>query len=173
VANYTDEQLHKLRRGGHDPEKVYAAYQTAVAHEGAPTVILAKTIKGYGLGEAGEGRNVTHQQKKLNEQELRHFRSRFGIPIPDSQIGEMPFYRPDEDSEEMQYLQERRRALGGSIPSRSVSVPVHRPPGQRHVTEFMQGSGKREIATTMAMVHLLGKLLRQEPGAVHRSHRAR
>jgi pyruvate dehydrogenase E1 component len=162
VATYTDEQLHKLRRGGHDPEKVYAAYQTAVAHEGAPTVILAKTVKGYGLGEAGEGRNVTHQQKKLNEDELRHFRSRFGIPIPDSQIGEMPFYRPDDDSEEMQYLRERRHALGGLIPSRSVSVPVHRPPRKDMYAEFLQGSGNREIATTMAMVHLLGKLLKDK-----------
>ncbi len=160
VSHYTDEQLHKLRRGGHDPEKVYAAYQAAVEHEGAPTVILAKTIKGYGLGEAGEGRNVTHQQKKLNEQELRHFRSRFGIPIPDSQIAEMPFYRPDHDSEEMKYLRERRRALGGLLPSRSVSVPVHRPPRKDFYLEFMQGSGKREVATTMVMVHLLGKLLR-------------
>ena len=159
VSHYTDEQLHKLRRGGHDPEKVYAAYQAAVEHKGAPTVILAKTIKGYGLGEAGEGRNVTHQQKKLNEQELRHFRSRFGIPIPDSQIAEMPFYRPDHDSEEMKYLRERRRALGGLLPSRSVSVPVHRPPRKDFYIEFMQGSGKREVATTMVMVHLLGKLL--------------
>jgi pyruvate dehydrogenase E1 component len=159
VSHYTDEQLHKLRRGGHDPEKVYAAYQAAVEHEGAPTVILAKTIKGYGLGEAGEGRNVTHQQKKLNEQELRHFRSRFGIPIPDSQIAQMPFYRPDHDSEEMKYLRERRRALGGLLPSRSVSVPVHRPPRKDFYLEFMQGSGKREVATTMVMVHLLGKLL--------------
>ncbi len=162
VANYTDEQLHKLRRGGHDPEKVYAAYQAAVANEGAPTVILAKTIKGYGLGEAGEGRNVTHQQKKLNEQELRHFRSRFGIPIPDAQIAKMPFYRPDDDSEEMKYLQERRRALGGMLPSRSVSVPVHRPPRLDLYREFLQGSGQREIATTMAMVHLLGKLLKDK-----------
>jgi len=160
VAHHTDEQLHKLRRGGHDPEKVYAAYQAAVEHEGAPTVILAKTIKGYGLGEAGEGRNVTHQQKKLNEEELRHFRSRFGIPIPDAQIGEMPFYRPAEDSEEMQYLRGRRRALGGLLPSRSVSVPVNRPPRKDFYIEFMQGSGRREVATTMVMVHLLSKLLK-------------
>jgi pyruvate dehydrogenase E1 component len=162
VENYTDEQLHKLRRGGHDPEKIYAAYQAAVAHEGAPTVILAKTIKGYGLGEAGEGRNVTHQQKKLNEEELRHFRSRFGIPIPDAQIAKMPFYRPDDDSEEMIYLRERRRALGGLLPSRSVSVPVHRPPRMDLYREFLQGSGQREVATTMAMVHLLGKLLKDK-----------
>jgi len=162
VANYTDEQLYKLRRGGHDPEKVYAAYRTAVEHTGAPTVILAKTIKGYGLGEAGEGRNVTHQQKKLNEEELRHFRSRFGIPIPDAQIGDMPFYRPAENSEEMHYLRERRRALGGLLPARSVSVPVNRPPHKDFYIEFMQGSGQREVATTMVMVHLLGKLLKDK-----------
>jgi pyruvate dehydrogenase E1 component len=159
VHNFTDEQLSKLKRGGHDPEKVYAAYQAAVEHTGAPTVILAKTIKGYGLGEAGEGRNVTHQQKKLNEQELRYFRSRFGIPIPDSSIAETPFYKPADDSEEMQYLKERRRQLGGYIPARSVSVPVFRPPGPSLYAEFQEGSKEREVATTMVMVHLLSKLL--------------
>jgi pyruvate dehydrogenase E1 component len=159
VANYTDEQLRKLRRGGHDPQKVYAAYQAAVTHKGAPTVILAKTIKGYGLGEAGEGRNVTHQQKKLNEQELRHFRSRFGIPIPDDQIQDAPFYRPADESEEIRYLRERRRALGGYLPARSVSVPIFRPPAKALYTEFMKGSGDREVATTMVMVTLLAKLL--------------
>ncbi|MFO7495487.1 MAG: pyruvate dehydrogenase (acetyl-transferring), homodimeric type [Desulfobacterales bacterium] len=159
VRHLTDEQLQKLRRGGHDPQKVFAAYQAAVSHTGAPTVILAKTIKGYGLGEAGEGRNVTHQQKKLNEEELRHFRSRFGIPIPDSAVADAPFYRPAADSEEMRYLHERRRALGGLMPARSVSVPVFRPPGQSLYAEFWKGSGERKVATTMAMVHLLGKLL--------------
>ncbi len=159
VSHYTDEQIYKLRRGGHDPQKVYAAYHAAVNHEGSPTVILAKTIKGYGLGEAGEGRNVTHQQKKLNEQELRQFRSRFGIPISDSDIKETPFYRPAEDSEEMKYLKERRKALGGLVPSRSVSVPVFRPPGKELYKELEKDSGKREVATTMATVHLLGKLL--------------
>jgi pyruvate dehydrogenase E1 component len=159
VRQHTDEQLHKLRRGGHDPEKVYAAYRAAVTHEGAPTVILAKTIKGYGLGEAGEGRNVTHQQKKLNESELRHFRSRFGIPIPDSAIADMPFYKPAPDSEEMKYLQERRSRLGGYLPERRVSVPIHRPPGKKLYEEFMRGSKDRETATTMVMVQMLGKLL--------------
>jgi len=162
VRHYTDEQLQKLRRGGHDPQKVFAAYSAAVAHTGSPTVILAKTIKGYGLGEAGEGRNVTHQQKKLNEQELRHFRSRFGIPIPDEAIAETPFYRPAQDSEEIRYLKERRRKLGGSFPTRSESVPVFRPPGEALYAEFMEGSGKREVATTMVMVHLLGKLLKDK-----------
>ena len=159
VRTYSDEQLRKLRRGGHDPEKVYAAYKSAVEHKGAPTVILAKTVKGYGLGEAGEGRNVTHQQKALNEQELRHFRSRFGIPIPDSAIKETPFYRPAPDSEEMKYLMERRRELGGHLLARSESVPIFRPPGRDLYAEFLGGTGQREVATTMVMVHLLSKLL--------------
>jgi pyruvate dehydrogenase E1 component len=159
VRKYTDEQLRKLRRGGHDPLKVYSAYHAAVQHKGAPTVILAKTIKGYGLGEAGEGRNITHQQKKLNEEELRHFRSRFDIPIPDDQINETPFYRPSDDSEEIRYLIERRKALGGYLPARSSSVPIFRPPEKDLYDEFFKGSGDRELATTMAMVHLLSKLL--------------
>jgi len=162
VHHYTAEQLRKLRRGGHDPQKVYAAYKAAVAHKGSPTVVLAKTIKGYGLGEAGEGRNVTHQQKKLNEQELRQFRSRFGIPIPDSAIKEMPFYRPAPDSEELKYLKQRREALGGLMPSRSESVPIFRPPRDPFYDELLAGSGKREVATTMVMVQLLGKLLAHE-----------
>jgi len=159
VRHYSDEQLQKLRRGGHDPQKVYAAYQAAVIHKGSPTVILAKTIKGYGLGEAGEGRNITHQQKKLNEDELRHFRSRFGIPIPDDVIADAPFYRPAPDSEEIRYLKARRQELGGYLPARSVSVPIHRPPGQDLYDEFFKDSGQREVATTMVMVHLLSKLL--------------
>ena len=98
VSDMTDEQLRKMRRGGHDPEKVFAAYTSAVNHKGKPTVILAKTVKGYGLGESGEGKNITHQQKKLNEDEMKEFRARFGIPISDEQIHNDPFFRPDEDS---------------------------------------------------------------------------
>jgi pyruvate dehydrogenase E1 component len=159
VSTYSDEQLQRLRRGGHDPHKVYSAYKAAVQHKGAPTVVLAKTIKGYGLGEAGEGRNITHQQKKLNEGELRHFRSRFGIPIPDDVIGKAPFYRPDAESEEIKYLNARRRELGGFLPERSVSVPIFRPPGPELYSEYRKGTGNREVATTMVMVHLLSKLL--------------
>jgi len=114
VKHLSDEQLQKLNRGGHDPEKVYAAYKAAVEHKGSPTVILAKTIKGYGLGESGEGKNITHQQKKLNEEELREFRSRFGIPISDEDVSKAPFYKPPDDSPEMKYLHARRRELGGS-----------------------------------------------------------
>jgi len=162
VKSYTDEQLTKLRRGGHDPAKVYAAYQRAIEHKGSPTVILAKTIKGYGLGEAGEGRNVTHSQKKLNEAELREFRSRFGIPISDKDAVKTPFYRPSADSEEMKYLQERRKALGGYVPKRSVTVPPLGTPSDSIFKEFYESSGDRPIATTMAFVHLLSKLLADE-----------
>src|SRR5205085_4551493 len=112
VEHLSNEQLRKLSRGGHDPEKVYAAYKAAVEHKGSPTVILAATVKGYGLGEAGEGRNVTHQQKKLNEDELAEFRTRFGIAISDQDVAEAPFYKPPDDSRELHYLRKRREALG-------------------------------------------------------------
>ncbi|MDX2170530.1 MAG: pyruvate dehydrogenase (acetyl-transferring), homodimeric type, partial [Deltaproteobacteria bacterium] len=159
VADLTDAKLRKLRRGGHDPEKVYAAYRAALEHRGAPTVILAKTIKGYGLGEAGEGRNVTHQQKKLNEKELREFRDRFGIPIADRDLLETPFYRPPDDSEEIEYLHERRRALGGYVPSRRVRATPLAPPALDRFQEFLGGTGDREVATTMALVRLLQHLM--------------
>ncbi len=118
VDHLSDEMMQKIRRGGHDPEKVYAAYHAAVNHKGAPTVILAKTIKGYGLGEAGEGRNVAHNQKKINEQELRNFRTRFAIPLSDDDLEQVPFYKPPEDSPEMVYLRKQRQALGGYVPQR-------------------------------------------------------
>jgi pyruvate dehydrogenase E1 component len=162
VANLTDEQLRKLRRGGHDPEKVYAAYHAAVSHRGSPTVILAKTIKGYGLGESGEGKNITHQQKKLNEDELREFRTRFGIPISDEDVARAPFYRPPENSPEMVYLRERRARLGGFTPSRRAeSTPIEAPP-EELFEEFHQGTADRPVSTTMAFVRILSKLLRDE-----------
>ncbi|MFQ5665709.1 MAG: pyruvate dehydrogenase (acetyl-transferring), homodimeric type [Candidatus Binatia bacterium] len=159
VEGLTDAKLRKLRRGGHDPEKVYAAYKAAVEHRGAPTVILAKTIKGYGLGEAGEGRNVTHQQKKLNESELRYFRDRFGIPIGDAELAETPFHCPSERSEERQYLLERRQALGGFLPARRVHAVPLTPPPESLFAEFLKGSGEREVATTMVLVRLLRHLM--------------
>src|SRR5881409_1534358 len=122
VKHLSDEQLKKLTLGGHDPIKVYNAYKAAVEHKGAPTVVLARTIKGYGLGEAGEGKNITHQQKKMNEEELRAFRTRFAIPVSDAEITKTPFHRPSADSEEIKYMRERREALGGFVPSRSVKV---------------------------------------------------
>src|SRR6185503_10087898 len=160
VEHMTDEEIQKLRRGGHDPEKVYAAYRAAVEHHGSPTVILAKTIKGYGLGEAGEGKNVTHQQKKMNEVELREFRSRFGIPISDEEVGQAPFYRPAEDSVEIRYMRERRRQLGGFLPERRVQADPLPAPSPEIFAEFLEGSEGREASTTMVFVRLLAKLLR-------------
>ncbi|MGH7818358.1 MAG: pyruvate dehydrogenase (acetyl-transferring), homodimeric type, partial [Candidatus Binatia bacterium] len=159
VEGMTDARLRKLRRGGHDAEKVYAAYRAAVEHEGSPTVILAKTVKGWGLGEVGEGRNVTHQQKKLSEKELRTFRDRFGIPISDRELLETPFYRPAEDSEEVQYLTERRNALGGFLPRRTVRARPLEPLPEALFEEFYRGSGDREVATTMVFVRLLRHLM--------------
>jgi pyruvate dehydrogenase E1 component len=162
VNSLTDDQVRKLRRGGHDPQKVYAAYKAAVDHRGAPTVVLAKTVKGYGLGEAGEGRNVTHQQKKLNERELRGFRARFEIPISDEEVVEMPFYRPAEESPEVQYLFERRRALGGFVPERRATAERLDVPPLESLGEFLRGSERFEVSTTMAFVRLLSTLLRNK-----------
>src|SRR5213079_3482805 len=134
--------------------------KSAVEHVGAPTVVLAKTIKGYGLGEAGEGKNITHQQKKLNEDELRMFRSRFGIPIPDEQLHEAPFYRPADDSPEIRYLQERRKQLGGYMPERKVRSQAIKPVSESHFEEFYKGTEGREVSTTMVFVRMLSKLLR-------------
>ena len=160
VEHLSDEQVRKLRLGGHDPRKVYAAYKAAVEHHGSPTVILARTIKGYGLGEAGEGRNITHQQKKLNEDELREFRSRFGIPIRDEDVAEAPFYRPPENSPEMQYLRARRQELGGFVPQRSVLAPPVKANLGELFREFELGSESREVSTTMAFVGMLRKMMR-------------
>jgi pyruvate dehydrogenase E1 component len=121
VSHMSDDQIHKILRGGHDPQKMFNAYRAALNHKGQPTVILAKTIKGYGLGEAGEGRNITHQQKKMNEKELREFRKRFNVPISDEEIADTPFYRPPVDSVEYKYLQERRKSLGGYLPQRKTA----------------------------------------------------
>jgi pyruvate dehydrogenase E1 component len=162
VSHMSDEQLKKLRLGGHDPIKVYAAFDAAVKTKGQPTVVLAKTIKGYGLGEAGEGKNITHQQKKLNEEELRAFRSRFGVPISDAEIAKAPFYRPPEDSAEFKYLKARRQELGGYIPKRAVRSKPITPPAQDLWEEFYKGSEGRKASTTMAFVRMLSKLLRDE-----------
>src|SRR5713226_6241197 len=152
VEPLPDEALRRLRLGGHDPRKVYAAYKAAVDYKGGPTVILARTIKGYGLGEAGEGKNVTHQQKKLNEDELRIFRSRFGIPMGDEEIAEVPFYRPTEDSEEIRYLRARREALGGYVPQRKARSVALSGGHTELFKEFLEGSEGREVSTTMAFV---------------------
>ena len=178
VEHLSDEQLRKLSRGGHDPEKVYAAYQAAVQHRGSPTVILAATVKGYGLGEAGEGRNITHQQKKLNEEELKEFRTRFGIPIADEHIGEAPFYRPADDSREIQYLCQRRQELGGFLPFRKDGEPrpsqkdgEPRPSGSgaalhapkpEFFRDFFKGSGEDAPSTTSVFVAILRRLLQDK-----------
>ncbi|HPI37384.1 MAG TPA: pyruvate dehydrogenase (acetyl-transferring), homodimeric type [Ignavibacteriaceae bacterium] len=162
VSHLTDEQIRKMKRGGHDPEKVFAAFKSAVEHKGQPTVILAKTIKGYGLGESGEGKNITHQQKKLNEDELREFRTRFGIPISDDEVAKAPFYKPADDSPEMKYLRERREKLGGFVPERRVDVRPIKTPPEEIFEEFYQGTEGREVSTTMVFVRILAKLLRDK-----------
>ena len=162
VNHKTDAQLTKLLRGGHDPRKVYAAYQAALNHKGSPSVILAKTVKGYGLGEAGEGKNISHQQKKMNEKELREFRERFEIPISDEDIVETPFFRPEKDSNEMKYLLERRKELGGFLPERKQTTETLVVPQRETFNEFLKDSGENEMSTTMAFVRILMKLLRDK-----------
>jgi pyruvate dehydrogenase E1 component len=159
VADLSDEQLWNLRRGGHDPLKVYAAYQAAVEHVGAPTVILAKTIKGYGLGEFGEGRNTTHQHKKMTIDSLKHFCKRFCLPIADDQIAGVPFFKPPEDCPEMQYLRRRREELGGSLPARVVKYEPLTVPKPEAFKTFFAGSGQGEVSTTMAFVDMLNRAI--------------
>ena len=167
VHHLTDEQIRKLLRGGHDTRKVYAAYKAATEHKGQPTVILAKTVKGYGLGEAGEGRNISHQQKKMNEKELREFRERFNIPMSDDVIAETPFYRPPADSSEIKYLLERRQALGSFVPARQVTAPRLEVPPPEFFKEFFKGSGTSQVSTTMAFVRLFTLLLRHKALSRH------
>ncbi len=160
VSHLSDDELLHLRRGGHDPAKVYNAYKMAVESSGMPTVILAQTIKGYGMGEAGEGRNITHQQKKLNEQEIAHFRSRFEIPIPDEAAHDAAFYRPPEGSPEITYMHERRGALGGYLPHRDVPPTAIQAPAVEYLKESLDGSNGREVSSTMAFVRILTLLMK-------------
>jgi pyruvate dehydrogenase E1 component len=162
VADLSDEQVWKLNRGGHDPFKVYAAYAAAVEHKDQPTVILAKTVKGYGMGEAGEGQMIAHQAKKMTQDALKQFRDRFDIPVAEDRISELPFISFAPDSPEMKYLNERRAALGGSLPQRRVkSTPLKAPPLSTF-ERLLQASGEREISTTMAFVQMLGTLTRDK-----------
>ena len=162
VANLSDEEIWRLNRGGHDPRKVYTAYAAAMAHKGQPTVILAKTVKGFGLGKAGEGQMITHQQKKLDDDALRAFRDRFNIPVSDKDITELPFARPADDSEEIRYLRERRMALGGYLPvRRTAAEPLVVPPLESFET-LLEGSGEREMSTTMALVRILMTLVKDK-----------
>ena len=162
VANLTDDDIWRLNRGGHDPQKVYAAYAAAMEHEGQPTVILAKTVKGYGLGKSGESVNIAHQLKKPPKEALQAFRDRYRIPIPDERLDDVPFYKPPEDSAEMVYLRERREALGGSLPVRASAIaPLELPPFDVFSSQI-EGSGDREISTTMSFVRLLTALTRDK-----------
>ena len=162
VANLSDEDIWRLNRGGHDPHKLFAAYTAAVEHEGQPTVVLAKTVKGYGMGEAGEGQNITHQQHEMGQEALKAFRDRFNIPVSDDEIAEAPFYMPDPDGPEIQYLHERRRALGGYLPARQTDARPLEVPPLDFFQPLLEGSGDREIATTMAAVRILQLLTRHE-----------
>ncbi|MFO2970161.1 pyruvate dehydrogenase (acetyl-transferring), homodimeric type [Legionella pneumophila serogroup 10] len=162
VENMTDEEIWRLNRGGHDPQKVYAAYARAVEHKGSPTVILAKTIKGYGMGAAGEGQNITHQQKKMTIDQLKAFRDRFNIPVSDDKIADIPFYKPDDDSPEIKYLKKQREALGGYLPHRSTEVEQLKIPDLEEFSGITKGLGDREISTTMAFVRILSALLKNK-----------
>jgi pyruvate dehydrogenase E1 component len=162
VANMSDEEIWRLNRGGHDPRKVYAAYAAAMTHKGQPTVILAKTVKGFGLGKGGEGQMVAHQQKKLSEEDLRAFRDRFNIPVADEDIARLPFRKPEENSEELQYLRGKRTSLGGYVPTRRTkATPLALPPLEAFAP-VLEGTGEREISTTMAFVRLLTILLKDK-----------
>ncbi len=162
VANWSDQDIWRLTRGGHDPRKVFAAYQAAVNHKGEPTVILAKTVKGYGMGTAGEAQNITHQQKKMEKAALLQFRDRFQLPLKDDEIDALPFLTFAEDSPQMQYLRARRKALGGYLPARrQTSQALEVPPLSKFGAQ-LQGTGEREISTTMAFVRILNTLLRDK-----------
>jgi pyruvate dehydrogenase E1 component len=167
VANMSGDDIWRLNRGGHDPHKMYAAYAEAVAHEGQPTVILAKTVKGYGMGEAGEGQNITHQQHEMGEEALKAFRDRFNIPVSDDEIAEAPFYMPPEGSPELEYLHERRRALGGYLPVRRTDAEPLEVPALDAFNALVEGSGEREVSTTMAAVRLLQLLTRDKAIGKH------
>ncbi|MDP1898687.1 MAG: pyruvate dehydrogenase (acetyl-transferring), homodimeric type, partial [Sulfurimicrobium sp.] len=162
VANMSDDDIWRLNRGGHDPFKVYAAYAAATKHSGQPTVILAKTVKGYGMGESGEGQNITHQAKKMSDVSLKAFRDRFNIPIADDQLSSVPLYRPAEDSPEMQYLKERRKALGGYLPARRQKAEALPVPSLKDFDAILAGTGEREISTTMAFVRVLSTLVKDK-----------
>ena len=162
VADLSDDEVWKLNRGGHDPFKVYAAYSAAVKHRDQPTVILAKTVKGYGMGESGEGQMIAHQAKKMTQDALKQFRDRFDIPMPDDKIESMPFISLPADSPEMKYLQDHRASLGGHLPQRRRSSQKLTPPPLSTFDRLLQSSGEREISTTMAFVQMLGTLLRDK-----------
>ncbi len=168
VAHLSDRDIWRLNRGGHDPTKVYAAYAEAMRHQGQPTVILAKTVKGYGMGEAGEGQNITHQQKKMGIDAIRDFRDRFNVPIPDEDLEKLPFYRPPEDSAELVYLKARRKALGGFLPQRRHKSESLQIPELKAFESITKGiTSTRKISTTMAFVRCLSLILRDKTIGPH------
>jgi len=162
VSRMTDDDIWRLNRGGHDPHKIYAAYAAAMKHKGQPTVILAKTVKGFGMGKIGEGKMATHQQKKMDIGSIRQFRARFNIPIPDDKLEELPFYVPPPDSPEMKYLHERRQALGGYLPSRRRKADTVPEVPPLSALDAVLKATEREISTTMAFVRILTALLRDK-----------
>ena len=162
VSGYSDDDIWNLNRGGHDPLKTYAAYDAAIHHKGQPTVILAKTIKGYGMGEAGESQNITHQQKKMTAEPLKRFRDRFGIPVPDDKIEELPLVNFAEGSPELEYMRARRMELGGYLPQRRRNVEPMPVPGLAALERFLKGTEDREISSTMAFVQILQLLIRDK-----------
>ncbi|CAA6808691.1 MAG: Pyruvate dehydrogenase E1 component (EC [uncultured Thiotrichaceae bacterium] len=167
VEKMSDDDIWRLNRGGHDPRKVFAAYDSAKKHKGQATVILAHTVKGYGMGAAGEGQNRTHQQKKLTEEEMIQFKDRFNIPLSDEEAGKAEYYRPEEGSEEIKYMQERRKALGGYLPTRQTVAAPLTVPSLSIFKPLLEGSGDREMSTTMAFVRLLTILLRDKSMGQH------
>jgi len=167
VADYSDDDIWKLNRGGHDPFKVYNAYHAATNHKGQPTVILAKTIKGYGMGESGEAQNITHQQKKMSEVSMRSFRDRFGIPVPDDKLDEVPYVTFLEGSPELEYMRARRMELGGYLPSRRGKSAALAIPELATFERFLKSTEEREISTTMAFVQILQLLLRDKTLGKH------
>lgn len=162
VANMSDDEIWRLNRGGHDSSKVYAAYENAINHKGQPSIILAKTVKGFGMGAAGEGQNVAHQQKKLDVEALKEFRDRFNIPVADKDIDDIPYCKPDANSLEMEYLQERRKKLGGYLPTRRTKSDALPIPSLEAFKTQLEGTGEREASTTMAFVRILTTLLRDK-----------
>jgi pyruvate dehydrogenase E1 component len=162
IEGWSDQDLAGLNRGGHDSSKIYAAFKAATLHKGQPTLILPRTVKGYGLGESSQASNVSHQQKKLNEEGVKLFRDRFEIPIADDELAKMPFYKPADDSPEMKYLLERRQQLGGSLPERRVTAPALKTPDESVFEEFYKGTEERSVSTTMVFVRILAKLLRDQ-----------
>jgi Pyruvate dehydrogenase complex, dehydrogenase (E1) component len=164
VAKMSDQDIWRLQRGGHDPQKVYAAFHQAVKHQGQPTILLIKTVKGFGMGKAGEGRNIAHQAKKMPDDDIRTFRDRFNIPIPDDKLAEIPFYKPEDDTPEMKYLHERRKALGGYLPKRRLKADeqLKVPPLETFKAVLDATAEGREISTTQAYVRFLTTLLRDK-----------